>query len=76
MKLSQSQSKNIKVFLITRPYIGEFTEITWWKTYAPLYRSVIIEVGSDNTVPVLHIYSYFKDKEEFFIEESHFNEEG
>jgi hypothetical protein len=35
-----------------------------------------IEVGKNYDAPVIDMYSQFKDKEEYFADESHFNEKG
>ena len=71
-----SKMKNIKVILLTRPFIGKSPNAFWWKNFAPKYNAATIELAKDNDVPVIDIYSYFKDKMDFFSDESHFNQRG
>ncbi|MHC4455495.1 MAG: SGNH/GDSL hydrolase family protein [Planctomycetota bacterium] len=71
-----SKRNNIKCVLLTRPFIGKSPNKIWWKNFAPLYNDATFEVGNRNFIPVIDIYSHFKDKKEYFIDESHFNEEG
>jgi lysophospholipase L1-like esterase len=71
-----SKQRNIKVVLLTRPYLGESSDVNIWKTYAPAYYNATIEVAHNNAIPLIDVYAYFKDKEEFFMGESHFNEKG
>jgi len=48
----------------------------WWKNFAPEYVKATLEVGKNYDVPVIDMYTQFKDKEEYFADESHFNEKG
>jgi len=48
----------------------------WWRRFAPLYYEATIEVAENSGVPLIDVYSYFKDKEDYFADESHFNEGG
>jgi len=71
-----SKQRDIKIVLLTRPYIGESFDKNMWKSFAPAYNNATIEVAKNNAIPVIDIYSYFKGKEEFFADECHFNEKG
>jgi lysophospholipase L1-like esterase len=71
-----SKKNNIECILLTRPFIGKSPNKLWWKNFAPDYVKATIEVGKNHGVPVVDIYSYFKDKDQYFADESHFNEDG
>ena len=71
-----SQERNIKVVLLTRPFRGESPNEWWWTNFASAYNSAVMQVAESKQVPVIDIYAYFKGKEEYFIDESHFTEEG
>ena len=71
-----SKKNNITCILLTRPFIGESPNKLWWKNFAPDYVKATIEVGQNYDAPVIDLYSQFKDKEEYFADESHFNEKG
>jgi len=71
-----SRKGNILCILLTRPFIGESSNELWWKNYAPNYVKATIQVGTDYNIPVIDVYSQFKDKNEYFVDESHFNEKG
>lgn len=71
-----SKKNNIECILLTRPFIGESPNKLWWKNFAPDYVKATIEVGKTYGAPVIDIYSLFRDKEQYFADEAHFNEEG
>ncbi|MFQ5963601.1 MAG: SGNH/GDSL hydrolase family protein [Candidatus Scalinduaceae bacterium] len=71
-----SKENNIICILLTRPFIGKSHNKLWWKNFAPDYVAATIETGESKGVPVIDIYSHFKGKNDYFIDESHFNEEG
>ena len=71
-----SEANGVQCVLLTRPYIGASQHENIWKTHAPKYRAVTVEVAREHSVPFIDIYEYFKDKEEFFVDESHFNVDG
>ncbi|HVN24844.1 MAG TPA: GDSL-type esterase/lipase family protein [Syntrophorhabdales bacterium] len=71
-----SKKNNIVCILLTRPFIGKPHDRLSWKYFAPEYVKATVEVGKETGAPVVDIYSYFKDKEQYFADESHFNEDG
>ena len=71
-----SKKNNIECILLTRPFIGKSPDSLWWKNFAPAYVKATIEVGKNYDVPVIDMYSYFRDKDQYFADESHFNENG
>jgi lysophospholipase L1-like esterase len=62
--------------LLTRPSIGEVRSPKWWKEFAAVYNLATVEVAEEEKVLVIDIYSFFKDQEKLFSDESHFNLEG
>jgi hypothetical protein len=71
-----SKEQNIKCVLLTRPFIGESPNELWWKNFAPDYNLATIEIAKKNNIIVIETYEFFKNKESFFSDESHFNESG
>ena len=73
-----AKEKNIKLVLLTRPFIGKSNDPDWWKTYAPLYNKMTVEIARENNIPVIDIYMHFDGKLQYFRknDESHFNEKG
>ncbi len=74
--ISLADSNKIKVVLLTRPFIGESEHPLLWKNFAPDYNELIKQIAYKNKVGMIDIYAYFKDKEEYFYDESHFNTAG
>lgn len=71
-----SRKHGLKCVLLTRPFIGESPNKLWWKNFAHGYVDATREVGKRYEVPVIDIQARFKDKGEYFEDESHFNEAG
>jgi len=71
-----SKANNIECILLTRPFIGKSPNKLWWKNFAPSYIEATIEVGKIYNIQVVDIYSYFKEEKKYFVDESHFSEEG
>jgi lysophospholipase L1-like esterase len=65
-----------EVVLLTRPFIGPVRKENWWKQYGPTYNRATVEVGEAEKALVVDIYSFFKDEDRFFSDESHFTLEG
>lgn len=74
--ISISRQNNIIPILLTRPFIGSSNSPFWWKNFAPAYNKVVIKVGQENNVDYIDIYSLFENKEDLFIDESHFSDYG
>ena len=71
-----SLENDIKLVLLTRPFIGESPHKLWWKNFGPQYNKAITEIGKAESIQVLDIYSYFENKADYYTDESHFTEEG
>lgn len=67
---------NIKLVLLTRPFIGGTEDELWWKNFGPQYNDVVKKVAKNKNIKLIDLYDYFKDKEEYFSDESHFTKEG
>ena len=74
--ITVSKSRDILCVLLTRPFIGESPSELWWKNFAPDYNRVTLEIAKEQGIPAIDVYSYFKDKEEVFGDESHYREIG
>lgn len=70
------KGRHVTVVLLTRPFIGESPFPNWWKNFAPAYNATTLEVGTQEGVPVIDVYEFFRERPELFIDESHFTEEG
>ncbi|MFC1599179.1 SGNH/GDSL hydrolase family protein [Candidatus Omnitrophota bacterium] len=76
--ISLAKKNNIEVILLTRPYIGE-AGINYafdWKKVAPTYNQLTIRTAKANNLISIDIYSYFRDREQYFTDESHLTDEG
>jgi hypothetical protein len=56
--------------------MGESGAALWWKTVAADYNQTIADLGTSSGVPVIDVYSAFKDRVDCFADESHFNASG
>jgi len=71
-----ARANGIQVVLLTRPYLGDSKDERWWKTFAPNYNAATIETAASAGIPSIDVYTYFKNKKEYFSDESHFNGAG
>jgi lysophospholipase L1-like esterase len=62
--------------LLTRPYHGALMPAMSWKSFAHEYNTVTAEVAASLELPVVDLYTHFKDRDALFTDESHFNPEG
>jgi lysophospholipase L1-like esterase len=74
--VQEAMRRNIQVVLLTRPYIGKSSDERWWMTYEPDYNAAVEEIANSANVPWIDVYSRFRDRKEYFADESHFNEVG
>jgi lysophospholipase L1-like esterase len=72
----EGRAAGVRVVLLTRPYVGASTDPASWKTLAPAYNAATIEVGRENDVPVIDVYTAFKDQPDVFDDEAHFGVKG
>ncbi|MGH9460835.1 MAG: SGNH/GDSL hydrolase family protein [Vicinamibacteria bacterium] len=61
---------------VTRPYHGVLMPAMGWKSFAHEYNAVTAEVAASLDLPLVDLYTHFKDREDVFTDESHFNPEG
>jgi lysophospholipase L1-like esterase len=71
-----SLAQGAQVVLFTRPYIGSIPEVPRWKSYAHDYNAATAGIAAKHGLPLVDLYAYFKDRENLFDDESHFNGEG
>ncbi len=74
--VGEAHKRNIEVALLTRPYIGGINNELWWKNFAHEYNQATVEVAERQSVTLVDIFSFFKNKTELFADESHFTEQG
>ena len=74
--VSGAKAHGIRIVLLTRPFTGESPDPLWWKNLAPAYNATILDVGKRDGIPVIDVYSYFRDTPEYFSDESHFTQAG
>ena len=70
------RERNVRVVLLTRPFVGSSTDPASWKTYAPSYNAATVEVARAEGATAIDVYSAFHDRPELFDDESHFGVEG
>jgi lysophospholipase L1-like esterase len=71
-----SRTQGTQVVLFTRPYIGSIPEVARWKSFAHDYNAATADVAAKHRLPLVDLYTYFKDRETLFEDESHFTGEG
>ena len=71
-----AREQNVEIALLTRPYIGPVPLVDRWKTFATSYNQVTAEIAGRHALPLIDLYHDFKDREDFFLDESHFTREG
>ncbi len=62
--------------LLTRPYVGPVLGDTHWKRLAPEYNLATVAVAEGQALLLIDVFSFFKEMDELFADESHFTEEG
>lgn len=65
-----------RVVLLTRPFTGSSTDSASWKTHAPAYNALTVEIGRAENIPVIDVYGAFQNHAEYFDDEAHFGVEG
>ncbi len=74
--ITKAREKNIKVVLLTLPFIGESLNDVWWKNFGPQYNTLTKRIAKQTGVKVIDIYTYFAGKKSYFTDECHFNDVG
>ncbi len=72
----QAKERGIGCVLMTRPYIGETSDPNLWKSRAAEYRLHTIAVAKREKAALVDLYAWFKDRDAYFADESHFQPEG
>ena len=65
-----------RVVLLTRPFVGSVHHPLWWKNFGPDYNRATAEAAAELGLPLVDVYSYFKGRDEYFADESHFTRAG
>lgn len=71
-----AKENHVQVILLTRPFIGTAENSLVWKNFTPKYNALAQKIAEREKVAIIDVYSYFKDKKEYFVDECHFNDEG
>lgn len=74
-----ARQNGTQIVFLTRPYVsylGEALPPKWWKLLGADYNVATVDVASRFGAPVIDVYTYFKDRNALFADESHFTEEG
>jgi lysophospholipase L1-like esterase len=74
--IAEVRATGAEPVLLTRPYIGAVTAPEVWKNRAPDYNLATAEVAGEEGVLLVDLYSFFKDRDALFADESHFTAEG
>lgn len=71
------KENGIQCVLLTRPFVGPPHDGMDWRAAAPDYVAATIEVGKNQNVPVIDLHAHFadEDKEDYFVDNSHFTDE-
>jgi lysophospholipase L1-like esterase len=71
-----SKENNIQPVLLTRPYIGDPPNEFYFSNFAPAYNRSTIQIAEQKDVPTVDVYTYFKNKQDHFMDDSHFTRLG
>lgn len=74
--IDEGRARGVEVVLLTRPYVGPVDRPLWWKNRAADYNEATAEVATQRGVMLVDVYSFFKDRDDLFADESHFTDEG
>jgi lysophospholipase L1-like esterase len=74
--VTEARDRNVDVVLLTRPYEGQIENPYWWKNWGHEYNGATADVAREAGVPLVDVYSFFKDLTPLFADESHFTAEG
>ena len=74
--ISLARARQVRVVLLTRPYVDESQEPGWWKVRGAAYNVATLEMAEAHGVSVIDLYSHFKSRQELFADESHFTDVG
>jgi lysophospholipase L1-like esterase len=68
--------RGARVAFLTRPYVGPPESAASWRAAAPDYNAATVEVANELGLPVVDLYTMFRNREPLFADESHFTPEG
>jgi lysophospholipase L1-like esterase len=71
-----ARGHGVRVVLLTRPVTGESSAREWDDNFDPAYNAKLLEVARRLNVPCIDVYAAFRDKGQYFEDETHFTEEG
>ena len=77
--LSICREKNIRLILLTRPYVYDssfFVSDSTFIKFIPEYNETLLKFAKDNDVEIIDVQKEFEGKTHLFEDECHFNEEG
>jgi lysophospholipase L1-like esterase len=74
--IARGRARNAQVVLLTRPHTGGIDNPFWWKNRAADYNTATVEVAARHRVTLVDVYSFFKNRDALFADESHFTAEG
>jgi lysophospholipase L1-like esterase len=74
--VDEARERGVDVVLLTRPYEGQIDGPYWWKNWGDDYNVATADVARQTGVPIVDVYSFFKDRTDLFADESHFTAEG
>jgi lysophospholipase L1-like esterase len=70
-----ARAHGAQAMLLTRPFTGPVFE-RHWKQFGSDYNEATVRVAEREDVPLIDVYSFFKDRDRYFGDESHFTEDG
>lgn len=65
-----------RVVFLTRPFEGPVQHPLWWKNFGPAYNRATVESAAAHELPLVDLYTYFKGRDRYFADESHFTRAG
>jgi lysophospholipase L1-like esterase len=74
--VQMARKSGARPIFLTRPFRGSSDDPMSWKAAAPAYNAATREVAKQDGVPLVDVYDFFRDREDLFEDESHFNAKG
>ena len=74
--VAQCNAGRARCILLTRPYLGNSEDPGNWMHHAPRYYEATKETAKKSGADLIDVYAHFKDKPEFFVNDSHYSEAG
>ncbi len=74
--ITRANRQNIRVILLTRHFAFGASHELSWKNFTPHYNKITSRVSKERDISLVDIHSYFQDRQNYFVNDSHLSDEG